>query len=45
MHMCDFTLDKDGQVRCTVCGALDDDKEPVNVTPPAWGDAPITFEE
>ena len=31
---CDFQLDKDGQVSCIKCGAMDDDKEP-SVSQPA----------
>ena len=27
---CDYELDLDGQVTCTVCGAMDDDREPTN---------------
>jgi uncharacterized Zn finger protein (UPF0148 family) len=45
MHTCDFELEKDGQVRCNICGAMDDDKEPIHETPPAWGDTPVSFEE
>ena len=45
MHECEFKLDKDGQVRCMICGALDDDKESINATPSAWGDSPTSFEE
>jgi hypothetical protein len=37
---CDFQLDLDGQVTCTNCGAMDDDK-----TPSSWGDTPVSFEE
>lgn len=28
---CDYQLDLDGQVTCTNCGAMDDDKQPVNI--------------
>ena len=28
---CDYQLDLDGQVTCTVCGAMDDDIQPVNI--------------
>lgn len=28
---CDYELDLDGQVTCTVCGAMDDDIQPVNI--------------
>ena len=28
---CDYELDLDGQVTCTVCGAMDDDRQPVNL--------------
>ena len=28
---CDYQLDLDGQVTCTVCWAMDDDKEPTNL--------------
>jgi hypothetical protein len=42
---CDYQLDLDGQVTCTQCGAMDDDKEPTNVTPISWGGTPISFEE
>ncbi len=28
---CDYQLDLDGQVTCTVCGAMDDDIQPVNL--------------
>ena len=28
---CDYELDLDGQVTCTVCGAMDDDSQPVNL--------------
>ena len=45
MHERNFELDKDGQVTCSICGAMDDDKEPINVTPPSWGDTPVSFEE
>ena len=45
MHRCEFKLDKYGEVRCIICGALDDDKESIDATPPAWGDAPTSFEE
>lgn len=38
-HECSFTLDLDGQVTCLHCGAMDD------VTPPSWGDIPVSFEE
>jgi len=38
-HQCTFELDKDGQVTCLICGAMDD------VTPPSWGDTPVSFEE
>lgn len=30
-HDCMFDLDLDGQVTCTVCGAMDDDKQPVDI--------------
>lgn len=30
---CNYELDLDGQVTCSNCGAMDDDK-----TPPSWGD-------
>ena len=43
MHECNFGLDKDGQVTCSICGAMDDDKEPN--TPPSWGATPVSFEE
>ena len=26
-HLCTFELDKDGQVTCSICGAMDDEKE------------------
>jgi len=26
-HQCTFELDKDGQVTCSICGAMDDEKE------------------
>ena len=26
-HACSFELDKDGQVTCLICGAMDDEKE------------------
>jgi len=26
-HECNYELDLDGQVTCTVCGAMDDDME------------------
>jgi hypothetical protein len=26
-HECNFELDKDGQVTCSKCGAMDDEKE------------------
>ena len=45
MHECNLEVDKDGQVTCSICGAMDDDKEPINVTPPSWGDTPRSFEE
>ena len=28
---CNYELDLDGQVTCTVCGAMDDDIQPVNL--------------
>ena len=28
---CNFELDLDGQVTCTVCGAMDDDLQPINI--------------
>jgi len=28
---CDYELDLDGQVTCTVCGAMDDDRQPTNL--------------
>ena len=28
---CNFELDLDGQVTCSICGAMNDDKEPVNL--------------
>jgi hypothetical protein len=28
---CDYELDLDGQVTCTICGAIDDDIQPVNL--------------
>ena len=28
---CDYELDLDGQVTCTVCGAMDDDRQPINI--------------
>ena len=28
---CDYQLDLDGQVTCTVCGAMDDDKQPIDI--------------
>ena len=28
---CDYQLDLDGQVTCSNCGAMDDDKQPVNI--------------
>jgi hypothetical protein len=28
---CDYQLDLDGQVTCAVCGAMDDDKQPVDI--------------
>ena len=28
---CNYELDLDGQVSCTVCGSMDDDREPVNI--------------
>lgn len=28
---CNYELDLDGQVTCTVCGAMDDDKQPVDI--------------
>jgi len=43
MHECNFGLDKDGQVTCIECGAMDDDKEPS--TPFSWGDTTVSFEE
>jgi len=43
MHECNFELNKDGQITCSICGAMDDDKEPN--TPRAWGDTPVSFEE
>jgi hypothetical protein len=27
-HECIYELDLDGQVTCTICGAMDDDKQP-----------------
>ena len=30
-HDCNYELDLDGQVTCTVCGAMDDDKQPVDI--------------
>lgn len=27
---CDYQLDKDGQVTCTQCGAMDDDKHVIS---------------
>ena len=44
-HIHDFQLDLDGQVTCTQCGAMDDDKEIINVTSSYWGDTPVSFEE
>ena len=26
-HECIFELDKDGQVTCSICGAMDDERE------------------
>lgn len=26
-HECNFELDTDGQVTCSICGAMDDEKE------------------
>ena len=39
---CDYQVDLDGQVTCTQCGAMDDDKEPIYV----WNSAidPKAFE-
>ena len=31
---CDYELDLDGQVTCSVCGAMDDDRQPVNLDEP-----------
>ena len=28
---CDYQLDLDGQVTCANCGAMDDDKQPVDL--------------
>ncbi len=28
---CNYELDLDGQVTCTVCGAMDDDRQPINL--------------
>lgn len=42
-HTHDFIKDFDGQVTCSVCGAMDDEKEPS--TPFSWGDIPVSFEE
>jgi len=36
---CEFDLDMDGQVTCVMCGARD------TLTPPSWGDTPVSFEE
>ena len=44
-HEHDFTKDLDGQITCSICGAMDDDKEPTNATPFSWGDTPVSFEE
>lgn len=30
---CDYQLDNDGQVTCTQCGAMDDDKHVVSTNP------------
>jgi hypothetical protein len=30
-HDHDFQLDLDGQVTCFICGAMDDDKQPVDI--------------
>jgi len=29
-HNCTFELDLDGQVTCTVCGSMDDDKQTIS---------------
>ena len=31
---CNYELDLDGQVTCSVCGAMDDDRQPVNFDEP-----------
>ena len=28
---CNYELDLDGQVTCAVCGAMDDDRQPINL--------------
>lgn len=38
---CDYELDLDGQVTCTVCGAMDDDIQPVNLDVIEQSDANI----
>ena len=40
---CDYELDLDGQVTCTVCGAMDDDIQPVNLDVIEQYDANINF--
>ena len=27
-HQCNFELDQDGQITCSICGAMDDDMKP-----------------
>jgi hypothetical protein len=44
---CDYQLDLDGQVTCTLCGAMDDDKhvtshEKYNITEPDTNNNSIT---
>lgn len=37
MHDCNYELDLDGQVTCTVCGAMDDDMANPNVIEQTYG--------
>ena len=42
-HNCNYELDLDGQVTCSICGAMDDDMES-NIKPDIW-ETQVSFEE
>lgn len=44
-HECSFELDQDGQITCSICGAMDDDMKAITHLPPDFWSTQTSFEE